>query len=148
FYIDQELLSKALEAAREAPIRIDAELAAVTDGVVKGIGQVEKLKVWLAERECPLPSIEKKKLEAALRRRDLAPNARRALELRYEGAQAAAKKLERFQQCCGADGRVRGSFMYYGAGTGRWSGAGVQPQNLKRAEDLEPLVEAILNGKR
>ena len=30
------------------------------------------------------------------------------------------------------DGRVRGNLMYHGASTGRWSGAGVQLQNLPR----------------
>src|SRR5262245_17109359 len=45
-----------------------------------------------------------------------------------------------------ADGRVRGLFRLHGATTGRWSGAGFQPQNLKRPELLktdEAIAEAI-----
>ena len=45
-----------------------------------------------------------------------------------------------------ADGRVRNMYQIYGAVTGRWSGDGFQPQNLKRPELLqtdEAIAEAI-----
>jgi DNA polymerase len=42
------------------------------------------------------------------------------------------------------DGRARGIFMYYGANTGRWSGKGIQPQNLPRDSFSENQIEAVL----
>ena len=45
-----------------------------------------------------------------------------------------------------ADGRVRNVYRMNGARTGRWSGEGFQPQNLKRPEILksdEAVAEAI-----
>jgi hypothetical protein len=47
-----------------------------------------------------------------------------------------------------ADNRVRGSLRYHAAATGRWSGRGYQPQNLKRAEikDTDAAVDAVLSG--
>jgi DNA polymerase len=46
------------------------------------------------------------------------------------------------------DDRVRGSFRYHGAATGRWSGEGLQPQNLKRvtASNLDAMVAAVETG--
>jgi DNA polymerase len=35
-----------------------------------------------------------------------------------------------------ADGRVRNLYKFHGATTGRWSGEGLQPQNLKRPDLL------------
>ena len=45
---------------------------------------------------------------------------------------AAAKKVTTMLACACTDGRVRGGHQYYGAGTGRWSGKLVQPQNFKK----------------
>ena len=48
----------------------------------------------------------------------------------------------------GADDRIRGAFKFHGAATGRWSGSGFQPQNLKRpeVEDLEGAIAAVATG--
>ena len=45
---------------------------------------------------------------------------------------AAAKKVDAMLACACEDGRVRGGHQYYGAGTGRWSGRLIQPQNFKK----------------
>jgi DNA polymerase bacteriophage-type len=45
---------------------------------------------------------------------------------------AAAKKVTAMLACVCTDGRVRGTLLYYGAGTGRWSGKLIQPQNFKK----------------
>jgi DNA polymerase len=43
---------------------------------------------------------------------------------------------------------VRGAFRYHGAATGRWSGEGFQPQNLKRpiVKDLAAAIDAVKTG--
>jgi DNA polymerase len=78
----------------------------------------------------------------------LSASVRRVLELRLNGAQAAAKKITALLARAGDDGRVRGSFKYHGAATGRWSGEGPQPQNMKRPveKDLEAARTAISTG--
>ena len=79
---------------------------------------------------------------------DLSLQVRRALELRLGGAQAAVKKIDALLLRAGDDDRVRGSFRYHGAATGRWSGEGLQPQNLKRVavDDLDAAVAAVETG--
>jgi DNA polymerase len=62
---------------------------------------------------------------------------RSALEIRLQAAQSAASKIERMLKTRCADGRVRNLYKIYGAVTGRWSGEGFQPQNLKRPELLK-----------
>ena len=69
---------------------------------------------------------------------------RRVLELRRDGAQATVKKIDALLERAGDDDRVRGAFRYHGATTGRWTGEGFQPQNLKHPQvaDLTTTIAA------
>jgi DNA polymerase len=85
---------------------------------------------------------------AKLLKNELPPQVRRALELRQDGGHAAVKKIAALLDRVGSGGRVRGSFIYHKASTGRWAGTGPQPQNLKRPEiqDVEAAVTAVATG--
>jgi DNA polymerase len=93
-------------------------------------------------------SLDKDAITELLLREDLPVAVRRVLELRQAGAQAAAKKITSLLARCSDDGRIRGAFRYHGASTGRWSGNGVQPQNLKHpaVEDIDAAITAVSTG--
>jgi DNA polymerase len=147
FHVDRELARAARRIAAAAAPEINTELAAITDGAVTAIAQIAKLQAWLQAQGCTLKSLDRKAIEAALADSELPPAVQRVLELRQEGGGAAVKKIDALLDRAGADGRVRGSFRYHGASTGRWAGQGFQPQNLKRApEDLEERVAAVATG--
>lgn len=65
-------------------------------------------------------------------------------ELNY----AAAKKVYSMLACVCSDGRVRGTLLYHGAGTGRWAGRLIQPQNFKKPtiEDTKLAYQMICDG--
>ncbi len=74
---------------------------------------------------------------------------RRILEIRRSHAGKAVSKFEAILRSVMIDGRLRGMFLYYGAGTGRWSSLIVQLQNLYRGHpDIDPeiAIQAILSG--
>src|SRR5262249_33147927 len=73
--------------------------------------------------------------------------ARRVIELRLDGAHAAANKFETMLAWTN-DNRIHGAFKYHGASTGRWTSLGVQLQNLKRplVEDMGAAIEAVSTG--
>src|SRR5262249_8930603 len=91
---------------------------------------------------------DRKAVERQLENDDLAPQVRRVLELRLSGAQSAVKKINALLIRAGSDDRIRGSFRYHGATTGRWAGEGFQPQNLKRVtvDDLDAAIAAVGTG--
>ena len=107
--------------------------------------QTMKLKAWLTSQGVALPRRPKVlkgglKYEDCLEAEDIQkllagslPNAeaRAALGLRLQAAQSAASKVDRMLLTRCADDCVRGLFRFYGATTGRWSGALFQSQNLK-----------------
>src|SRR5258705_9465889 len=59
-----------------------------------------------------------------------------------------SKKIDALLARAGDDGRVHNSFKYHGAATGRWSGEGFQPQNMKRpvVKDLDAAIDAVRTG--
>jgi DNA polymerase bacteriophage-type len=149
FHIDRVFAEAARKIAEAAAPEIDAEITEITAGDVTSINQVAKLLAWLQDHGCTLRKLDKGAIERQLERADDLPAAvLRVLELRLGGAQAAVKKINALLARAGADDRIRGSFRFHGAATGRWSGEGFQAQNLKRpgVADLEAAIAAISTG--
>ena len=132
FHVDRTFAEAARKIAEAAAPEIDAEIAEITAGDVTTINQIAKLQAWLQQHNCIMETLGRKAIEKKLLDPELMPVVQRVLELRLGGAQAAAKKIEALLARAGDDDRIRGAFRYHGAATGRWSGEGIQPQNLKR----------------
>jgi DNA polymerase len=148
FCVDSQFAEAARRIAQAAVPEIDAELRELTDAAVTGINQVARLLAWLQQQGCTMTKLDRKAVERQLENENLPSALRRVLELRLGGAQAAAKKIDALLQRAGADNRVRGAFRHHGASTGRWSGEGLQPQNLKRptVADLDTAITAVATG--
>lgn len=153
-----KLRGKVLE--KEA---LDLEMQRLTGYVdrVDGVGaatEVEAMKAWIKERLGPeymaahdieLEKLAKEDVADLLILTDLPNSVRRALEIRQEAGKASTGKLRAIQERLCPDGRIRRMWRYYGAATGRWSGAGsrVQLQNLKRPNPDLDIDEAIKDIK-
>jgi len=148
FHIDRAFAESARNIAEAAAPEIDAEITEITAGAITSINQVAKLQLWLQQHGCVMETLDRKAIERKLLDPELAPVARRVLEIRTAGAQSAVKKLDALLARAGDDDRIRGGFRFCGAGTGRWSGEGFQAQNLKRpaVDDLDAAVTAIATG--
>lgn len=103
---------------------------------IENPNSTQQMLAWLNEQGVAIPDMQAKTVERFLGH-DLAPAPRRVLELRQELALVAAKKYQAALDRVNADGRLRGSFAYHGAHTGRWAGRGVQLQNLPSASLAE-----------
>jgi DNA polymerase len=148
FCVDRAFAESARRIAQAAAPEIDQELVEITGGAVTKINQIARLLQWLQQQGCTAKKLDRKAIEKQLLNPDLPPAVQRALELRLGGAQAATKKIDALLARAGEDDRVRGAFRYHGAATGRWSGEGFQPQNLKRpiVEDLSAAIAAVSTG--
>lgn len=105
---------------------------------------VAQLKGWLGTEG----SLDKKAV-AAMRETCTDADVDRVLAIRQEMGKTSVKKYEAIQRMTCGDGRVRGLFKCYGANrTGRWTGAGLQPQNLPQNHlpDLDVARELALDG--
>jgi DNA polymerase len=147
FAVDTELAQAIQEVVRKCRIDIDAELAVLTGGAITSAGQAERIKTRLKEAGHTIESLNKSSV-AAILAQSPSSEARRLLELRLMGAQAAPQKLNELLAGVDADHRMRGALRYHGAATGRWSGRGFQPQNLKKpkTKNIDEAILAIVAG--
>lgn len=134
--IDDTFAKHAIELANEAQGVLNRELEALTGGAVKSASQMFQLKEWLLAQGFAIfegedESLNKKAIENMLKQ-DLPDNVKAVLKIRRDGGKSSVAKYQAMVERVSADGRVRGNLMYHGASTGRWSGAGVQLQNLPR----------------
>jgi DNA polymerase len=145
--VDRKLAKAAQLIVDDALADLDREIAELTGGAVTKASQVARIAAWAATQGVEVSSLAKGELGTVLAGKLPAP-VRRVLGLRLEAAQASTKKLAALLASCGDDGRVRGSFIYHKASTGRWAGAGVQPQNLKKLNgvDVAGAIKAIGSG--
>jgi DNA polymerase len=149
-HIDADLATAASTMATQTLDELHERMNQETGGAVTKASQVKQLKIWLQSQGVVLPRRPKKQKggtswEDCLEEDDLGRllagelptlGARAALEIRVQAAQTAVSKFDKMLRTRCADGRVRNLYRVYGAVTGRWSGEGFQPQNLKRPEIL------------
>ena len=130
-----------LQAAAQAAERGEAERCSVlTQGAVTAPGtQTARLRAWLAGQGLELPDVARATVEDALAEqpalaRDRPSDVREVLQIRLRAARASTSKLQRMLEMSEPVSRaLQGQFQFCGAGrTGRWSGRGVQVQNLPR----------------
>lgn len=94
-----------------------------------------------------------KTVEEVLKRTDLPPAVRRALEIRAAVVQTSTAKFLKMLKIVAADGTAKNLFVYHGAGTGRWaSRGGLNVQNFTRPilkqADIDLAFEMIQLGIR
>lgn len=103
-----------------------------------------------------LPDAQKQTVDEALALESLPPAGLALCRARRALASIARGKLEAGLLRVSDDGRLRDNLRYYGAHTGRWSGRGMQLQNLPRPEkrfesfthdDIARLADRVLAGE-
>lgn len=94
-----------------------------------------------------LPDMQAKTIEEAIKapiNNPLYANREEILRLYQKVSYAAVKKVATMLDWACPDGRMRGVFKYYGAGTGRWSAGGPQVHNAKKATaEMRPITPEV-----
>lgn len=105
----------------------------------------QQLLKWFEEQGLEIDNLRKATVDEYLQK--ATGKARKMLELRQQMSKTSVKKYDKMYQMACNDNRVRGMFQFYGAGTGRWAGRGVQMQNLTKHKmtdvDLDIARESI-----
>jgi DNA polymerase len=130
--IDRASAEAALRLAERTKVLLDQEMRIVTDGYVRKCSEPARLLEWVQNQGVVLASAQKAEITELLACDDLPPRVRRAVELRQEAAKTSVAKLQAMLNRASDDGRVRGSFLFCGASTGRWASMGVNFANLPR----------------
>ena len=111
-------------------------------------GQRAAVMAWCEEQGYPLNGYTALDIRKHLQDPAIPSNVREVLFIRSETSRTSVKKYDAFTNATCADRRLRGMFLYHGAGTGRWSGRIVQLHNLPRGKfkNMEQVAEQIAAG--
>lgn len=105
----------------------------------------QQLLGWFQEQGLDIDNLRKATVDEYLQ--TATGKARKMLELRQQMSKTSVKKYDKMYQMACNDNRIRGMFQFHGAGTARWSGRGVQMQNLTKHkmtdDELDIAREAI-----
>jgi Toprim domain/CHC2 zinc finger len=147
FFCDIPLAQATRNLSYNERIAINAEIAKQTAGEITSVDQIERIKTFVRRHGHQIASLTQRSISTILAHKP-SEAVQRLLELRRDGAKASVRKLDRLLQSIDDDHRLRGTLRFHGSSTGRWSGRGFQPQNLKKTEgaDIDAAVDAILAG--
>lgn len=151
FRVDRELVTTVQEMIAEESGNLLREAQEIA-----GLNPTQRNAVmeWLSAKGARLPDLRAKTVADALKFGAVAGEAKRFLEIRQAVSKTSTAKYAAFEARTRTDGRVRDMLVYHTASTGRWGGAGVQPQNFPRGtiknttEAAEVLAEGNLDWVR
>jgi DNA polymerase len=147
--VDHHLVYELAVLADTARGDLTREIVRLTGGRVRSLGQVAQLRDWLKSQGVEMPDLRRATVQAQLADQTLVGSPRIALQARLDASRSSTAKLTAIASARSCDGRVRGTFQYYGAArTGRWAGRRLQPQNLFRGSirDVPAALRVIRAG--
>lgn len=146
--LDVEVIKGAIKIIETYTKVLEEEMSKLTDGRLTNTRQVAALQLWLEENKVLVDNVQKATVEAVLNRTDISPKVRRVLEVRQALGQTSTAKYYAMLNFLCSDGTAKDQFMYSGASTLRWSGRGIQFQNLPRGalKVSEEVYAAIKSG--
>lgn len=145
--VDMALVDGAIKIAEDSTASLTNRLIELTG--IENPNSPVQMKQWLAKRGINLASLAKKAASEVEAATDEDPIAREATQLKASLGKTSIKKYAAFKDCAMRDGRVRGTFQFYGANrTGRWAGRLVQLQNLSKnhMDNLDLAREYVKSG--
>lgn len=152
FALDVEGVAVAQQLLAQEQETLNAEIGVITDGAVTKATQRAKLTRWCDAQGVRLFDTTAETLEGVLLSNDLPDAVRRALTILQALGRSSTAKYEAMSKWACPDNRVHGLLLYHGASTGRWSGAGIQPQNFPKGSiehwDMEIAWDIIKTGDR
>ena len=129
-WIDMDLVEKAIRIDEIIKTALYRKGEILTGGLNLN-SNVQMLKWIEAQEGHPVAGLDKEARAALLKNPKTTPQVRSCLEIKEKVCKISTKKYSAMKETACRDHRARGMFKFYGANrTGRWSGWGIQLQNL------------------
>lgn len=146
---DVRLAKAALRLVEKVAGQMNRELESIMG--IEGVKASSRktVKDWLADQGVVLPDTQGATLDEWIAKEDFKaakPHCHRVIVIVREVNRTSTAKYKAVIEMAALDGRIRDLMMYHGAGTGRWSGKGLQPHNFPRGsiKDMEGAVDVLM----
>lgn len=146
-YCDVPLVETCLEFIEKYTETLTDELIDITQGEVTTANQLARIRKFCENEGFVVESLDKDSIEKALEEK-LPVRVRKILEIRQKLGRSSASKFKKMLEMANEDYRIRGTLIYHGGHTGRWSGKGIQPHNFLKGsiDDVDTAVELLEMG--
>lgn len=138
--LDNDVIDGALRTELIMKYQLANEVIKITG--VENPNSLPQITGWIRQKqpELKFDTFDKASRAELLKRDDLLPEVRKVIEIKNLLSKTSCKKYQAMKDMKCSTGRVHGMLQFYGASrTGRWSGRGVQVQNLPQnhLDDLD-----------
>lgn len=144
-YVDKPAIQAAIAVVEHEQNRLTTAIRETTGGYVSSPSEVARLTKWVRDCGVDVDGLAKADVVDLLVQDTLPDNVRAALVIRQEFAKTSTAKLRSMLNAISHDGRVKNILQYHGAGTGRWAGRRIQPQNMPRPKLSQAEIEEVLD---
>ncbi len=129
-WIDMDLVEKAIRIDEILKTELYRKGELLTGGL--NLNSNQQMLQWIEAQEGrPVASLDKDARAALFEDPHITPQVRKFLDIKEKICKISTKKYDAMKETACSDHRVRGMFKFHGASrTGRWSGWGIQLQNL------------------
>lgn len=148
--VDVKSAKKASQLVESELMRLDHLIHQLTDGFVGQCSQAGRITQYFQSKGLKVESVKAETIQRIIDKKELPIEIRRVALIRQLAAKTSTAKLDAIIRAENTGGRLHHCFQYHVAGTGRWGGRRLQPQNLPRGtmkpEEVEKVFE-VLNTK-
>lgn len=144
--VDLPAVKAAIKLVEEETDRLNAEMRRLTNNAVATCTSTKQLTDWIKDQGVEVESVAKADVVELLNNPSLLKNVIDVLKLRQEAAKSSTAKLVSMLNSADSSGRIRSIFQYHGAGTGRWAGRRIQPQNFPKSKMPQAMIDSILEA--
>lgn len=147
---DRKLAEIALETVEREKAQANIDIYRITEGMVETTTARNTFFDWTEKMGYPLKgkSLDADHREIYLADPKVPDIIKEVIKLKASVSAASVNKYKKMLNHMDEFGVVREGLRYFGAGTGRWAGMGVQVQNFPRgySSEMEDVCDAIVNG--
>lgn len=143
FCIDVENVQKILWCIGRLQEKMDTKTQEITKGELRSVRQRDAFLRYFANYGYYMLDATGPTVQEWLKRDDLPEVLQTLLKHReIQSKTTTAKYKSMLDRVC-SDNTIKGTLKYHGSHTGRWTGIGVQPQNLPRGteKDVDAVIE-------
>ncbi len=145
FQVDRPRVLKILDLIDTEVKNLNDETRTLTLGCVSSTTQRDRILDWLEGEGVYIPDLTSATVKNAIDGGLASGDALRMLQIRQSVSKSSTAKYIAFESRSRYDSRLRDNLIYHTASTGRWGGAGVQPQNFPRGniKDIDQALQII-----
>jgi DNA polymerase bacteriophage-type len=144
--VDVDLVKTILKYIAFEEERLKKEVAVLSDNKLEGVSRRQAVLDYIKSQGVVLPDFQKATIQRYLDEHKMPQHIVDILRIRQQLGLTSVAKYDALKTAVTSNGRLKDTFVYHSASTGRWGGKLVQLQNLPRGNFDSTEGVAMIKG--